>query len=225
MARKKITVLKHEELLARAKELKAVRVQVVTEKGEKVYKDIGLVGKSDEIQVRIDGDPIIMKSNPGRKGITDIGPINDTVKEIVKRKREASQQDPILQAAIANPDSPELLHQVIIGLGQEAAALAFEREEADRNGKDSSGASGKRIQALRAVGDTWLKKMDQVSNKVIDLDSPSFKKLFHLLIETLRESMTVGGYGDDEINTIVAKMASMLTDEWKTEARNRMKQV
>jgi len=70
-----------------------------------------------------------------------------------------------------------------------------------------------------------LKKMDQVSNKIIDLDSQAFKKLFGLLIETLRESMTIGGYADEEVDTIIAKMATMINDEWKAEARNRMKQV
>lgn len=203
----------------------ATRVRVLTVKGEQKYKALDDLADSDTIQTNKYGDPIVMKGAPGRKTVVDVGPANATVAEILKRKQASMDGDPVLLKTKRAPDSPDVLHEVIVGLSEEAASLKFERDEAAREGKDSSGLSAKRVQALRAVGDTWLKRMDQMSGKIIDLDSPGFQALFKHLMDTMREAMNTSKLRPEQIETVFARFAAMVNDEWKVEAKNRMKNV
>jgi hypothetical protein len=178
---------------------------------------------SDEIQTNKFGDPIVMKGSPGRKNPTVVGPANATVAVLLTRKQSLLDTDPVLLKTRKVPDSPDVLHEVLVGLSEEAASLRFERDEAAREGKDTSGLSAKRVQALRAVGDTWLKRMDQMAGKTIDIDSPGFQALFKFLMETMRGAMNSSKLRDEQIGTVFAKFSSMMDDDWKVEAKNRMK--
>jgi len=199
------------------------RVKVITAKGAQKFKVIADLADTDVIQVNKMGDPIVMKGKPGRKSAANVGPINSTVAALIARKHSAMSADEILTAMKVSPDSPDVLHQVILGLGEEVASLRFEREEAAREGKDTSGVSSKRVQALRATADTWLKRMDQLTIRAIDLDSPSFTSLFQFVMGTFREAMTSTRLRPEQIETVFAKFSAMVDDDWKNEAKIRMK--
>lgn len=201
----------------------AARVRVVTAKGEQKYKEITDLLDSDVIQTNKFGDPIVMKAAPGRKVAVDVGPVNATVAVLIQRKRDTLDLDPVYNKTKKAPDSPDVLHEVIIGLSEEAASLRFERDEAAREGKDTSGFSAKRVQALRAVGETWLKRMDQMSGKLIDLESPAFQALWTHIMGTLRDAMNASKLRPEQIETVFAKFSAMTNAEWNAEAKNRMK--
>lgn len=204
----------------------ATRVQVLTVKGVVKYKEISDLADTDEIQTKDNGDPIVMYSKPGRKSkaSTAQAPVNAVVAEIVKRKKDAVAQDDIVRQIDTDPESSDLLVAVIRGLGEEQANLRFEIEEASREGKDSSTLSSKRIQALRATAETWLKRQDQMSNRAIDLESPAFQALFSFIMETMRSSMSACRLRDEVVDSVFAKFSSNIVgDEWKNEAKNRMK--
>jgi hypothetical protein len=201
----------------------ATRVLVRTAKGDQKYKPIADLADTDRIQTNKHGDPIVMKGKPGRKSAVDVGPANATVAEILKRKSAALDSDEILVQMKANPESADLLQAIIVGLGEESASLKFEREEAAREGKDTSGYSTKRVQALRATAETWLKRMDQLTAKSIDLDSPGFGILFKFIMDTFREAMNGAKLRPEQVETIFAKFSSMVDDDWKVEAKGRMK--
>jgi len=226
MGRKTLDQKKHDELLKRAIELGAVRAKVVTPDGKTIYKDIDKIADVDDLVTRADGEPTVMKTKPGRRGknvVTDGGPINGIIRERVRRRNESTNRDEILKTVKKNPDSPDVLNQVILGIGEEAASLAFERVSAEMDGKDTATLSSRRITALRALADTWLKRMEQVNEKTLDMDGPAFKKVFGFIVETFREAMTGIGYREEETDTILAKFSSLITDEWANEARNRIK--
>lgn len=200
------------------------RVLIKTPKGEQKYKAILDLIDSDEVQVNKAGEPIVMKGVPGRPSPLLLPPINPQVALGIQRKEAAMAGDPVLVRMKRDPDSAEVLHEVILGLGEEAASLRFERDEAAREGKETAGLSTKRVQALRAVGETWLKRMDQLANKILDLDSPAFEALFKYLMETLREATNAAKLRPEQVETVFAKFAALAgTEDWKTEAKNRMK--
>ena len=206
----------------------ATRVQVLTAKGDKKWRSLDPIDKnalsaSDTIQVNKMGDPIVMKGTPGRKSNVTVGPVNPTVAELIKRKKVAMDEDPVLVSISTAPDSANVLNEVIRGLGEESASLKFEREEASREGKDTSGLSSRRVQALRAVGDTWLKRMDQLTAKAIDLDSPAFGVVWKHMMDTMREAMNSAQLRPEQVNTVFAKFSSMIDDEWKAEVKSGMK--
>jgi hypothetical protein len=144
---------------------------------------------------------------------------------LLEKKQDALRDDGILNQAKDDPDSPDVLYGVMLGLSEEAASIRFERTEAERTGKETSQLSGRRINALKAVGDTWLKRREQIITRGIDLDSPAFRTVTEFLLETVREAMHATGVRTEMVETVFSKLSHMLDDEWEAEARNRVKSI
>jgi hypothetical protein len=198
-------------------------ILVVTQVGEKKYRPLADLSDSDDIQVNKDGIPIVMKAQPGRSKNPKIEPLNATVAEILRRKQESVGADPIIAAARDKPDDPDVLQQVIVAFGEEAASIAFERQEAERKGEETSGLSLRRINALKALAETWMRRRDQLTARGIDLDSSAFKALFSFIMQTFKEAMLSCGVRGEMVETVFAKLAQMTNGEWENEAKNRMK--
>jgi hypothetical protein len=181
---------------------------------------------TDEIQVNKEGTPIIMKGAPGRRKNIILEPANRTIAEVLRRKEQALGIDPIITVAKENPESPDVLHQIMLALGQEAASIAFERSEAERNGTETSNLSIRRVNALKAIGDTWLKRKEQIASRGVDLESSAFKSLFNFIMETFRDALNSCEVRPELIETVFAKFAQIVGGEdWEGEARNRMKHI
>ncbi len=199
-------------------------VQVLTELGELKYKDPNTLAKTDEIQFTKDGVPIVMAGRPGRPKKVVLLPANAVVAEVVKRKQDSISRDQVLNAVKANPEDPDVLHQVVLALGEEAASLGFEREEAERGGRETSNISVRRVNTLKALADTWLKRKDQVVTRGVDLRTPSFKVLLQYILETFRETLELTGVRQEMIETILVRLSKEMGDEWENEAKKRMKE-
>jgi len=200
-------------------------VSVVTENGEKKYRPPADLADTDEIQVNKNGIPIVMMAHPGRTKNPKVEPANAFVAELIRRKDEAIKADPIIAAARDKPDDPDVLQQVIVAFGEEAASIGFERAEAERKGEETSGLSLRRINALKALAETWLRRREQMASKGIDIDSPSFKAMFGFIMDTFKEAMLSCGVRGEMVETVFAKLAQMMNGEWENEAKNRMKNV
>jgi hypothetical protein len=220
----------HEKLLALIPE-DATRVKVHDEKTHERWRDIteghDTILPSDNIVV-VSGQPVTMKGKPGRKKKAPLPkappPVNQTVANLVAQKQAFFDADPLLRQIDAGVESEDILHFVMHGFGQEAASLQFERIEAERNGRETSQLSIRRINALKALGETWIKRKEQLAGKTIDLDSPAFVKLFEFMLETFRESMLQGNVPRDQAESVFARLSDRMDDEtWEQEARNRMK--
>jgi len=204
----------------------AKRIQVKTEMGHIKYKDIADLADSDDIQVDKSGKPIVMMQKPGRKKDVTLDPATPEVAEKMRRKNEVIDTDAILEVARENPESPDVLQQVVLALGEEAASIGFERQEAERQGQESSLISNRRIQALKSLADIWLKRKEQIASRGVDMESPAFKALFSFIMNTFKEAMNSSGMPDEMIETVFAKLASILNDEgWEAEAKQRMKNI
>lgn len=202
----------------------ATKIQVITAKGEKKWRDLADLADDDTIQTKASGDPIVMRAKPGRKSQIHVGPANATVAAILLRKQASMTRDPLLTTIGASPDSPDVLHEIIKGLGEETASLRFEREEAARDGKDTTSISSKRVQALRATAETWLKRADQLGGKLIDLDGAPYHALFRHQMESLKEAMLSARMRPEQIEMVFTKFADIVDGEdWKNEANIRMK--
>jgi len=204
----------------------AARIFVETELGEKKYKERHELADTDVIQTNKHGAPIVMQAKPGRKKTPELEPATAAVAELLKRKGEQLSDDDILRLAREDPESPELLAQVIVGLGEEAASIKFEREEAERKGKETSNVSVRRINALKATADTWLKRKEQLAAQGVDLDSVAFKAVFQHIVKTMKEAMTGGGMRPEAVEAIFAKFSGIVdSPEWEAEVKNIIKGV
>jgi uncharacterized membrane-anchored protein YjiN (DUF445 family) len=202
----------------------SARIRLTDEKGKQRWKSTDEIMPTDQLHINPKtGLYYGMKGSPGRKSIVALKPASPVVAELVKRRSVALEQDEIFQATQRDPQSSQVLHEVMLGLIEETAVLKFEREEAERQGEATSSLSMRRVQALKAVADTWLKRKEQVSSNMIDLESDTFGALFGLISETFKQACTDSGLRSEMIDMIFAKFASALNEEWASEAKARMK--
>lgn len=210
----------------------AKRVRVIDEKGHERWRDIEEEGfeailSSDEI-VLDDGRPRIMKSAPGRRKkkppVPKPPPVSQTVAELMEAKSAYLDRDELLLQIEKGIDQEEVLALIMQGYAQEAASLAFERMEAERNGKETSQLSIRRIGALKALGETWIKRKEQLAGKTVDLASPAFGRLFEFILDTFREALHKGGISEDLSETIFVNISERINDEtWEEEASRKMR--
>lgn len=202
------------------------KIRVVNALGQERYKTLEELEDTDEIQVKVDGTPVVMTKDPGRKAIAPPAtkPTTPLTEALKKEKTDFIRRDPVHKAAKEDPDSPDVLNQVVLGLTEEAASLAFERELAERQGNETSSISVRRVKALTAAADTWLKRKDQLVGGVFDLDSPGFKAFMKVLASTFRDAMEEMGLQEEMIDTVLSKIATSINDEdWIRSVKNAMK--
>lgn len=202
------------------------RVLITTQSGKQQYKrpeevDLDL----DEIMISSDGTPIVMKGKPGRKKKVVLTPVNAVAAHICQAREEHVSSDPLLETVKSDADSDKVLTDILAALAEDAAVIDFEKEEAFRHGIDASNLATKRARVLKGMSDIWLRKRNMMDGGVIDLDSPMFKELFSLLLETFRDVLFESGVGEEHIETIFAKLISSFDEIWKEDARRRMRQV
>ena len=212
----------------------ATRVQVKDEYGKLVWKKPSELVDKDDIQINPKtGEPYVMYGKPGSPSTSSaiLNPASSgsntstNLNNLQQRKRTKIKSDKVLGETKNNPDSEHVLTQVLVGLAEESASLAFERQEAERRGEKTSQISLRRVNALRAVGDTWLKKKEIMSSKSIDLESKAFKKIFGHIAETFRKACDEAGVRPELAESIFATFGNMVDDpEWMTDAKKAMEE-
>ena len=121
-----------------------------------------------------------------------------------------------------DPESVDVLYHVMQGLAEEAEAMAHARVLLESQGKNASNVSAKRVSALRAVGDTWLKRKEQIGSQGVDLNSLAFERVFTFIMDTFRVSLMVSGVRAEQIEVIFAKLAAKIDDDWMKEAQKKV---
>lgn len=236
----KLPKLTKEEILARVPP-GHTRIKVQDRHGQKKYRKLDEIYATDTLLVSpVTGQPFTMEKEPGRPPKEEppkeqtqavakadelaARAVNSYVAESVRQRHLGIQQDPILRTAKTDPESSDLLHNVVIALAEEAASLGHERLEAETAGRETSQISVRRVNALKAVAETWLKRKDQVVNKEIDLSGVPFQALFNFIMETFRGAMEDSGMRSESVGMVFDKVTAKMQDGWEVEARNRMKQ-
>jgi len=205
-----------------------LRVKVIDEKGKVRWREVpNGVKPTDTLDLKSNGQPQWMEHPIGRpKAIGSLhetlAPTTERAGDLIRIKEASLRSDPIVLTAETTPESPDVLNQVVLGIAEEAASLRFERMEAERQGEETSTLSMRRVAALKAIGDTWIKRKEQIQNQAVDLESPAFKSLFQFIGETFAKAMDLAGVREELKESTFAKFANSLDEEWKTEAKSRM---
>lgn len=205
----------------------AARIQVKQPDGRLKWKELADIEDLDEVMSDKSGEPVVMQNKPGRKRKTELAPASDDVAEIMEVREDFIETTPLVQAVDANPDSDDVIEQVLKGMAAEAAALEFERKEAERNNRDNNittNISVRRGRILKAMADIWVKRRSLAQGGLIDLEGEAAKKLIGFVLETVRASMEDVGLRDEAIETVFVKLSKKLDDGWKQEAIVRMKE-
>jgi hypothetical protein len=221
--------------------LEVNRIAVTTKEGDVKYRKIEEVELDDVLMFNKNDQPVVMRGKTGRPSdlpSLELPSLQDTsnyvpVPNRIQKKKDLVQSatpqptalnyqnDEVMTQVRNDPESLDVLHSVMMGLAEEAAAMAQARVSLESQGKNTSNVSAKRVTALRAIGDTWMKRKEQLGGKGIDLDGLAFKRVFGFIMETFRKSLTQASIRPEQIEVIFAKLANMMGDDWVTEAKKR----
>lgn len=230
MARRKVTPPEKqtkeekEKILSKA-DPAAKRFRVTMANGRLKWRKLEEILDSDFLHSDEHGVPSVMLTEPGRKRGSSPSRKRASKKtsSTTRSRKAAVGQDALLKVAKASPESPEVLNQVMLGLIEEAASMESERKRLEADGKSTASVSRNRVAALKAVGDTWLKRQDQNAGNMIDLEGPNFRVLFQFITETFRDALRDAGLRGDQIDTVLARLSKRMQEDWAAEARRRMK--
>ena len=216
----------------------ATRVQVEDEYGKLIWRKPSEVLSTDTIRINFKtGEPYVMYGKPGvpssnasnsKAPPPSHSPAKSSnpqanINQLQQRKQNKLNNDAVYDQTKKNAESSDVLTHVLVGLAEESASLAFEREEAERRGESTSQISLRRVNALRAVGDTWIKKKEMMSSKSIDLESKSFKRVFGHIAETFRKACDEAGIRPELAESVFATFGRMVDDpEWLIDAKKAM---
>lgn len=217
----------------------ASRIRVHDEDGRLTWRKISELKDTDKPYLDNNGEMSFMFGSPGRPsnsannavtagGTTAppaLGPQGGANPPPTRKQRRNTflKNDGVFSKALENPDSSDVLTNVVKGLAEESAALAFERHEAERRGEPVSQISLRRVNALKAVGDAWLKRKEVLTNKSIDLESRAFKILFGHIAETFRRSCDEAGMRPEMTDTVFAEFGKIVDQqEWVLDLKNKI---
>lgn len=205
----------------------AVRIRVKDPNGKVLWRKIKDVKETDSPDFNDKGAPVFMFGSPGKPSVEkEIAKASTPAEKEKIIKKDKMKKDGVSVAVNNNLDSSDVLDSVIKGLAEETASLAFEREQAEKRGEPTSQISLRRVNALRAVGDTWLKKRELSSSKSLDLESKSFQIVFGHIAETFRKACDEAGVRPEMAETIFANFAKSVDNEdWIREAKSKMEKI
>jgi hypothetical protein len=204
------------------------RVRVTSAEGKQCYKSVPDILDTDTVDLTAAGKPIVMRTNPGRPlGSTakrTLPPVSKQAEEVSQAKDTHEALSDLVVVTRQNSEADAVFHTLMHGLAVEITSLEFERREAERKGEDTSNISSKRVRAIKAMTDAWLKKREKVDSGTIDMEGVAFKTLFAFTLETVRGAMSDSGMRAEHIETVFAKLSKRLADGWTEDAKARMRE-
>lgn len=158
----------------------------------------------------------------GRPPKIPIKPSSPEVAQLMKNKKKHQDSYALLQQIKDDADSLNILDLAMQELAKESASLDFERGEAERKGNDTSSLSSKKINATKALIDTYFRKRDSLVNESFDFKGKKFQKLFEFWLTKFRKSCERSGMSEEQIQRLFT-VAGEEFDDWEDEALRYIK--
>jgi hypothetical protein len=106
--------------------------------------------------------------------------------QMSEAKAEFIEVDAVVKNLSGKTDSAQLLATLRMEIAREAAALAFQRIENEKLGKDTSQNSTRRIDALTRIAHIEL-EIRKLAPDAIDVHGEKFTKIFNMFIQCMRQ--------------------------------------
>jgi hypothetical protein len=172
----------------------------------------------DEDKQIVTLERVSKKRGRGRPRLIPIEPTSDEAAQLMRNKEKALNDNPLIQKLREAPNSVDVLDLAMIELAKEAGSLDFERNEAERKGKDTTTISAKKITATKAVIDTYLKKRETLASRDLDFTSPAFERLFEFFLVRVRGAASDSGMSEELIQYFFSKLEEAFVD-WEDAAK------
>lgn len=200
------------------------RINVKDETGKTKWRLLSDLQDKDTIIFKGDGTPNVQRGEPGRrpqkKVHVDIKPANAVVEELGRQREKFLSNDPLRRTIEEDFESVNVLRNVMLKLAESAASIEFEIGEAVRLGQPVSQLARRHSIILTSLRDASVKRIEQkLKNQEIDIESPAFRSVFLLVVETLRDAMVKSGVDAEMVSLVLSEFANEVeTEEWRNKA-------
>jgi hypothetical protein len=140
------------------------------------------------VSVAADGSPLIIKRKPGRPKKVEVAPSGDELAyaaEVNDAREQHVHADPLVRALGGECGTPEVLHELKIGIAKEAAALLFDRQQAAARARPIEQLISRRIDALHKVALIELGIRRLRADDFIDPYGKQMQTAFRLFLGTV----------------------------------------
>lgn len=192
--------------------------------GKKGYKPPVDVVFDDEILLKDSGEPIYMMKKPGRPRKVVLEAVSDEIAEVMEAREGFYSDSLLVKSTRQDPEGDPVFDAIMMALADEAAALEFERKEAERKGQSTEDISSKRSRVLKSMSDAWLKRRDKNSEGSIDFDSKAWEVVLTFTMETVRDTLLESGVRPEQVETVFTRLGSTMDDNWYQVAKSKMKE-
>lgn len=128
---------------------------------------------------------------------------------MIRERETFIGMDPVVQGLDEKIDSLVLLRRIERAIGVETAALAFQRLETEKLGRDTSHVSARRIDALVKIANIEL-DIRKLGADTIDLKGEKFQKIFQFLINAFRNGCVEIGMAPEQIDILFNHLSTSL---------------
>ena len=123
---------------------------------------------------------------------------------------------PVVDAVRKHVDSADMLRLIKEQLACEAAALEWQRNENQKQGKDTAQVSSRRIEALKKMADLEV-DIKKMGADTVNLKSEKFQRVFKYLIANFQEVCVEIGLRPEQIDLLFNRLATAL-EGWEDKA-------
>lgn len=148
----------------------------------------------------------------------------DKVEHTRQKRRKRHDRDSLLREVKRNPSADCVFDILMLGLAEESEMIEFERDRLSLTNQTVYHLTDQRVKVIKTMADAWLKRRSKPGTTGVDLDSPAFATVFAFTLETVRSAMEDAGLRAEFIETVFAKLSKRLTDDWRNEARLRLRE-
>lgn len=208
--------------------LDAERIQIQEPDGSVKFIKVSDLQDIDTVVLNKQGLPVVTKQKSGRPKNKNNQNKNQntltvqTVKNAHKALK-AKNKDPLYTTLRQNPDGPDVLSHVMAELGEEVYILKEKRDQILNQNGDPSNISGRRIQALNVIVNTYLKRKDQIASSDFEIESPQAMAFAEYIISTLLDAMHSAGVDSNRVNAVMSMFAAKSKDpSWKVKLHEKV---
>ncbi len=139
-----------------------------------------------------DGESLVVRRRPGRPRKVVAAPKIDADEQayldaVCRARADHIEADTVV-GAVARKRADTILDEVIVALAREAAGLKWEREQAERQGRDAAMTSSRRIDALHKAALTILGR-HRLGMATIDPRSQAMGKVIAFFVQYVEDAL------------------------------------
>jgi len=129
---------------------------------------------------------------------------------------EEQEEDLLFDVLMDTPESPRVLDFILQELALEVHELKKLRISRKDSNMSTTQISARRVDALKKIGDIWLKKKEVTKKTSIDVRSAEFQTILTSLLDKINHTLDESGFSKEMKQVFFMKLSSNLKT-WEEE--------